>query len=57
MLQKHELNSSSAPRMSITGKEIKYSDGAKMVYLLLCIGIIILAVTRKIRVNIFNLKR
>ncbi|KAK9925649.1 hypothetical protein M0R45_022920 [Rubus argutus] len=29
-LQKHELNSSSAPRMSITGKEIKYSDGAKM---------------------------
>ncbi|KAM5570238.1 plastid division protein CDP1, chloroplastic [Rosa sericea] len=28
-LQKLELNSSSAPRMSITGKEIKNSDGAK----------------------------
>ncbi|PQP98994.1 plastid division protein CDP1 chloroplastic [Prunus yedoensis var. nudiflora] len=55
-LQKLELNSNSAARNPISGKEVKHTFGANqtLVYLLLCVGILILAVIRSML--IFTLK-
>lgn len=55
-LQKLELNSNSAARNPISGKEVKHTCGANqtLVYLLLCAGILILAFIRSML--IFTLK-